>query len=163
MRDVVGYEGLYAITSCGRVYSYRAKKFLKPQEAKGNYLQVCLYKNHNRKWYYIHRLVAEAYIPNPLNLPCVNHIDERKTNNALLNLEWVTYEENNNFGTRNERIAKSLSKKIFCIETNEIFNSINEAAKTIDISPSNISRCLAGRRKTAGGFHFKYYDQKEED
>lgn len=108
MRDIIGYEGLYAVTSCGRVYSYRAKKFLKPYKNKNGYLYVSLYKDGKQNKYYIHRLVLEAYLPNPANLPQVNHIDENKANNALLNLEWCDAAYNINY---------SLAKKVICVET----------------------------------------------
>lgn len=83
MRDIKDYEGLYGITSCGRVWSYRSKKFLKPANDGSGYLKVALCKDKKRKWYYIHRLVAEAYIPNPENKLYINHIDENKANNSL--------------------------------------------------------------------------------
>lgn len=75
MRDIKGYEGLYAATSCGRIFSYRAKKFLKPRITKKGYCRVLLYKDGKGKDFYIHRLVAEAYLDNPENLPQVNHKD----------------------------------------------------------------------------------------
>lgn len=90
MRDIPGYEGLYAATEDGRIWSYRRKKFLKPGKGKDGYLYVILCKDGKPKTYRIHRLVAETYLPNPLNLPQVNHLDEDKTNNALPNLEWIS-------------------------------------------------------------------------
>ena len=88
MKDIQGYEGLYAVTSCGKVWSYKNERFLKPYKKRDGYLEVYLYKGGERKHYIIHRLVAMAYIPNPDNLPQVNHKDENKENNALPNLEW---------------------------------------------------------------------------
>ena len=149
MRDIKGYEDLYAITSCGRVYSYRSKKFLKPFDNGKGYLYAYLCKNGKTKAYRIHRLVAEAYLPNPLNLPQVNHKDENKANNALSNLEWCDAAYNSNY---------SNAKKVQCIETGEIFNSLTEAAKAVDVSKSHICHCLKGKRKTTGGFHWRYYD-----
>ena len=154
MRDIKGYEGLYGITSCGRVWSYRARKLLKPQQKKQGYLCVNLCKDGKPKHYRIHRLVAETYLPNPDNLPQVNHIDEDKTNNALPNLEFCDAAYNINY---------SQAKKVICLETNEIFDSITKAAKAVDINPGNIGHCLAGRRKTAGGFHWAYYEQNEDE
>lgn len=83
------------------MYSYKSKKFLKPVKNNTGYSIVCLHKDGEHKNYYIHRLVAEAYIPNPDNLPQVNHKDENKENNSLQNLEWCTHEYNNNYGSRN--------------------------------------------------------------
>ena len=90
MKDIIGYEGLYAVTSCGKVWSYKSKKFLKPGKRRDGYLHVSLYKGGEGKLYYIHRLVAEAYLPNPNGLQQVNHKDENRENNALQNLEWCT-------------------------------------------------------------------------
>lgn len=158
MRDIPGYEGLYAATSCGRIWSYRAKKFLKPGKTRKGYLKVVLCKDGAKKTCLVHRLIAATYLDNPENLPCVNHRDEDKSNNALSNLEFCDVRYNCNFGTRNQR----LSKRVICIETNEIFNSIKEAAKALDIVPSNISSCLTGKRQIAGGFHWAYYYEDEE-
>ena len=163
MRDIPGYEGLYAATSCGRVWSYRRKKFLKPGNDGRGYKIVSLSKNGERKTYKIHRLVVETYLPNPDNLPQVNHKDENKANNALQNLEYCDAAYNTNYGTGKERSAKARSKKIQCIETQEVFDSIKDAAKAINRSTGNICDCLAGRNKTTAGYHWKYYDQKEED
>ena len=89
MRDIKGYEGIYAITSCGRVWSYSTKRFRKPYVNNGGYLCIDLWKNNKRYHKTIHRLVAEAYIPNPDNLPTVDHIDFDKTNNSVNNLRWM--------------------------------------------------------------------------
>lgn len=156
MKDIKGYEGLYAITSCGKVWSYKRKRFLNPYKLNNGYLQVGLCKDGIRKLYSVHRLVAEVYIPNPENKPCVNHIDECKTNNALQNLEWVTHKENNNYGSHNERSAKARRKKVICIETGEIFNSLAEAAKSVNRSIGNICLCLKGKHKTCAGYHWAY-------
>lgn len=107
MKDIKNYEGLYAVTEDGQVYSYRRKKYLKPALIGHGYLRVCLCKGQEKKNFFIHRLVAEAYLPNPNNLPEVNHKDENKLNNCVENLEWLTSKENANYGTRNERIAAS--------------------------------------------------------
>lgn len=108
MIDIKGYEGLYAVTSCGKIWSYRKGAFLSPIN-NGKYLYVELWKNGKRKRERIHRLVAQAYLPNPNNLPQVNHKDEVKTHNYLGNLEWCDASYNINYGTRNERVAKKLT------------------------------------------------------
>ena len=110
MVDIKNYEGLYAITSCGMVWSYRKQRFLKPYNT-GRYLVVELFKNGCGKQFKIHRLVAEAYLPNPYNLPCVNHKDEVKTHNWINNLEWCDYSYNINYGTRNKRVSQTLKKE----------------------------------------------------
>lgn len=153
MKDVQNYEGLYAVTSCGKVYSHKRKKFLKPREV-GGYLQVSLYKGGEREFYLIHRLVAEAYLPNPNNLPCVNHKDENKENNALQNLEWCTYEYNNNYGSRNQKI----SKPVFCVELNKTFDGARIAARELGLDQSHITKCCKGKQKTTGGYHWRYQE-----
>ena len=158
MKDVQNYEGLYAVTSCGKVYSYKRKKFLKPFKRKGGYLSVGLYKNGKTNYYLVHRLVAMAYIPNPDNLPQINHKDENKENNALQNLEWCDQSYNINYGSRNKRIAKSLSKPVFCEELNRTFDGARAAARELGLDYSNINRCCTGERKTTGGYHWKYQE-----
>ena len=157
MRDIQGYEGLYGITSCGRVWSYRSQKFLKPRMDKG-YLRVELYKDGTRKVYFIHRLVADAYIPNPDHKPQINHKDEDKTHNYINNLEWTTAGENCNYGTRTERSAKARSKAVYQFDLNGNFvanyESMNEAYRQTKIR--HISECATGKRKTAGGYHWEY-------
>ena len=94
MKDVVGYEGLYAVTSCGKVWSYKSKRFLTPENNGRGYFRVKLCKDGKEKKYMIHRLVAEAYIPNQDNLPQVDHIDNDKTHNYVNNLQWITNRDN---------------------------------------------------------------------
>lgn len=159
MKDIIGYEGLYQITSCGKVWSYKSEKFLKPQKRKDGYLQVNLYKGGERKKCYIHRLVAEVYIPNPEGLLEVNHKDENKENNALPNLEWCDRGYNVNYGSHSERVGKALSKPVFCEELNRTFESITIAARELGLNQSGISRCCTGKRKTCGGFHFRYQEE----
>lgn len=155
IRDIPGYEGLYAVTSCGRVWSYRSKKFLKPNKNNYDYLYIVLSKNGNPKTKTVHRLVMETYNPceNMKDLQ-VNHRDENKENNCLNNLEWCTAKYNVNYGTRNERTRK----RVRCIETGIIYESLSEASRQTGIAQSSISECCNGKRKTAGGFHWEYID-----
>lgn len=155
MKDIKGYEGLYAVTSCGKVWSYRKKIFLRSKLCNG-YQQVCLYKDGKMKTVYIHRLVAETYIPNPLGLLEVNHKDESKEHNYINNLEWCDRKYNNNYGTHNDRVAKANYKPVFCIELNTTYESVSQAAKELGVFQSAISACLTGKRKSTGGYHFKY-------
>jgi len=85
MKDIIGYEKLYAITSCGRVWSYKRNKFLSSEKVNG-YERVTLCKDGKRKHFLIHRLVAEAYIPNPNSYDTVDHINNDKTKNYVNNL-----------------------------------------------------------------------------
>ena len=160
MKDIKGYEHLYAVTSCGKVWSYRLKRFLK-QSLVGPYLAVSLRDNNgNRKQIKVHRLVAQTYIPNPNNLPFVNHKNEIKTNNYINNLEWCNEKYNSNYGTRNEKNSisnrgnKKQSMSVKCIETGMIYASMREAERNTGISNASISACCLGKRETAGGYHW---------
>ena len=115
-RKIVGYEGLYEVSSLGRVRSldrydsinrFRKGRILKSGTDTGGYLFVQLSSNGNEKNHSVHRLVAEAFIPNPDNLPQVNHIDEDKSNNCVDNLEWCDREYNINYGTIKDRIRNT--------------------------------------------------------
>lgn len=159
-RDVVGYEGLYRINEYGDVMSigYGKKKLLKQSKDKGGYMFVRLSKNGKRNLYLVHRLVAAAFCEGADYFPCVNHIDEDKTNNHYSNLEWCTAEYNANYGTRNDRSAEAHKKKVRCVDLDMVFNSVNEASNYIERDQSNISHCLAGRSKTCAGYHWIYVD-----
>lgn len=101
---------------------------MKSNLARG-YLKIKLSNGAIRKDYYIHRLVAEAYVPNPQDKPQVNHKDENKLNNNASNLEWVTAKENTNYGTHNEREAKTKSRPVYCVELDEVFDGTGFAAR----------------------------------
>ena len=158
MKDIKGYEGLYAITEDGRVWSYRKKRYLKPQMAR-NYYTVDLQMDKIRKHCFIHRLVAEAFLPNPENLPQVNHKDENKLNNNVDNLEWCDTKYNLNYGTQKERASIKCKKKIRCIELNTIYDSTKDAALALGINAPNITACLKGRQKTSGKYHWEYVEE----
>lgn len=121
-KDVKGYEGLYQVSNLGRVKSFRESSkfgnpkefYLKPTMINSGYHTVTLYlKDRTRRKFQVHRLVAETFIPNPENLPCVNHKDENKLNNIVSNLEWCTYQYNNNYGTAKKRAIDTKSKPIY--------------------------------------------------
>lgn len=160
MKDIAGYEGLYAITSCGRVWSYISNKFLKTFDDKDGYKCVKLYTNKSNKCFKTYRLVAEAYIPNPDNLPEVNHIDENKDHNYINNLEWCSHNYNNNYGTRNKRMAKNKMKykKIRCIENNKIYDNYDDISNDLNIKRSYLAtdmvKCIKNN-KSLSGYHFE--------
>lgn len=110
---IIGYNGKYLISTYGRVKSRSNGKetILKSDLNSSGYHRVSLYKNGKRTRYFIHRLVAEAFVPNPENLPLVNHIDEDKENNEVTNLEWCNDSYNQLCGTI--RYRKSISRKHF--------------------------------------------------
>lgn len=159
-KDIEGYEGLYQVSDLGRVKRVKTNRVLKGSEDSWGYLKVNLSKNNIKSQQIIHRLVAQAFIPNPDNKSQVNHIDENKTNNMVSNLEWMTAKENSNHGTRNERAGKTQSIPIIAtnIKTGESteFNSGKECARQLDLNCGNITSALKGRRKQTGGYTFKY-------
>ena len=124
------------------------------------YLEVYLRLPGSKKTYKIHRLVAEAFIPNPDNLPQINHIDENKENNIVSNLEWCTAEYNLNYGSHNKKISQALKRKVFQYSKDGIllaeFNSQTEAAKLTGSKQGGISDCIRGKIKTHNGYIWKY-------
>ena len=133
-KDIKGYEGLYQVSNLGRVKSlerydsYNRKvdeKILKTKENLG-YIYVNLHKNGIQKGYKVHRLVAEAFIPNPDNKPCVDHINTIKDDNRVDNLRWVTYEENMNNPATKEKCSEINKGKTL---SEEHKNKISEALK----------------------------------
>jgi hypothetical protein len=160
---VDGYNNMYQISNSGMLWSLHNKgMFLKKRICKGGYLSYSLLKNGKANTCLINRLVAIAFIPNPNNLPCVNHIDEIKSNNYDSNLEWCTHLYNNNYGTRGVRIAKSLNVNVdkYDMDLNLIcsYNSIDNAGVENNIFASAISQCCTNRRYSAGGFIWAYKD-----
>ena len=170
IKDYPNYmvSNLGIVKSIGRwVYKeYRGKrwqreKILKSSVNKDGYLFVGLYKNRKVKYFRIHRLVAEAFIKNPNNYPQVNHKDENKQNNCVKNLEWCDAKYNNNYGTKNKRIAEKLSKPVLQIDkiTNEViaeFPSIIEVQRQLGINQSTISKCCLGKQNTCGGYKWQF-------
>lgn len=168
-KDVKDYEGFYQVSNFGRVKRVTTDRILKSNMTSKGYLLVKLCKNSINSNKRIHRLVAEAFIPNSENKPYINHIDEDKTNNHASNLEWVTAKENSNHGTRNERIsnAMSRSKSIPIIATNiktgesQEFYGGSECARQLGLYQSNITHVLKGRYKQTGGYVFKYKEEEK--
>ena len=196
------YSGMYQVSNYGRVRSldrldasgHRLKgKIMKPKQDKKGYLFVTLRKDRKSKNFTIHRLVATMFIPNPNNLPVVNHKNELKSDNVWTNLEWCTQQYNISYGTAKERrghgISKAktgipcseetkkklseifsgegnpmygrtgenhpMSKKVICLETQQVFECIKDANEWCNV---DIYQHLRGRQKTAGGYHWQYYD-----
>lgn len=163
MKDIKGYEGLYGITSCGKVWSYRTKKFLKPYMAGSDcsYQYVHLTKDGTTKNFRVHRLVAQAYIPNPNNLPEVNHRDQIKTHNFISNLEWCDRNYNHHYGDQIERARKTRGKPVYCLETDKIYDSQKIAAAELGLDQGNISKVCRGILSHTGGYHFNFIDKEE--
>lgn len=148
-KDIEGYEGIYQVSNLGNVKSLRfgKEKILKPVKDGKKYLCVILYKQGKHKQYKIHRLVAQAFIPNSQNLPQINHKDEDKTNNQVNNLEWCDCQYN---------IDYSQSKQVLCLETGIIYPSLSEVYRQLGFSQGYISLACNGKYKQAYGFHWKY-------
>ena len=173
------YEGLYKVSNLGRILSLNYKntgkaKLRKPGDNGHGYLQVGLSKNGEYKKCYVHRLVAETFLPNPENLPEVNHIDEDKTNNFVGtpendykdgNLEWKTHRGNINHGTHNERMAKTKSKPVLQLslsgELIREYPSASECGRN-GFNKGHVAACCRGEEKTHKGFRFMYADDYRE-
>lgn len=157
MRDIKGFEGLYAVTSCGRVWSYRRNKFLKPQPNPKGYLRVGLCIDGKTSSKYVHRLVAESYIPNPNNYETVDHIDNDKSNNCINNLQWME---------RTDNLIKSRPEKnkiiIRCIETGEKFESLNDCTRKTGVHNGHLSEHLRGLLGCVNGLHFERIGESEQ-
>ena len=164
-KPIEKYKG-YEISNLGRVKSYKVDKvngkIMKPYKCTKGYLQIDISldgrKRQNRVHLAVHRLVAIAFLPNPNNLPEVNHKDEDKTNNCVDNLEWCTSMYNNHYGTHIERVAQNMRVPVYSIDKDgniEHFPGMGKAAQIITGDPnhssSNISGVIAGKRKTAYG------------
>ena len=179
------YEGLYKVSNLGKIlsldYNHTGKPGLMNQYDNGcGYLTVTLSKNGETKTCLVHRLVAQTFIPNPENLPEVNHIDEDKTNNFVFlnedgsvdkeksNLEWKNHRDNCNHGTRNERAGATnkivqtngkLSKKVLQLslsgELIREWESTRECGRN-GFDQGAVCRCCLGKEKTHKGFRFMY-------
>ena len=171
--DIEGYEGIYQISNLGKVkslvrYSIQShllnERILKQQDNKGGYMYVDLYNKEGiKKKFYIHRLVAQAFIENPNNYPNINHKDINTYNNVVGNIEWCTQKYNCNYGDHSikQSIARKgkckgidnvYSKKVICVTTDKVFDCIREASDYYNM-PTNrnaISGCCMGKHKYTG-------------
>ena len=192
-KDIPEYEGYYQASNLGRIKSltrikyanggsYMSKEIiLKQATTKLRYKSVALCKNGIQKHYWVHRLIALTFLPNPNEWPDINHKDENPSNNNVENLEWCTTKYNMNYGTcverrkasfvRNQSFLKANATKVRnqsrCHETPILgtskdgdavlsYKSITEAARSTGISKGHIGECVKGIRKSAGGYYWKY-------
>lgn len=155
---IEGFEN-YEVSNLGKVRNIKSGIMLKPWITKDGYLRHGLYENNKKKNLFLHKIIATAFIDNPEEKPCVNHIDENKLNNDLSNLEWCTVRENNIHGTRIKRAAEKCSKKVIQLDLNDNvlneFESMEQAEQKTGIDASSICRCCNGKRKSAGGFKWR--------
>nr|WP_302598403.1 NUMOD4 domain-containing protein [uncultured Cellulosilyticum sp.] len=163
-KAVEGFEN-YLVSNYGRILNLDTGRILKPRSNNG-YQAVMLCKNGEEKQVFVHRLVAQAFIPNIENKPQVNHIDENKANNHLSNLEWVTAKENINHGTRTERQAKAKCKPVLVldIDYNEVgvFDSIKQACEVLSVDRGNASKVASGKQPHTKNLVFAYVADLEE-
>lgn len=152
-KEVKDYEGLYWVSDQGHVKN-RHNKILIP-EIRNGYYSVDLRKNGKRKKTRIHRLVAQAFIPNPDNLPTINHKDENKLNNYVSNLEWCT-QKYNTYHSLPEEL------KIYCFDLDEEFPSASEASVHLGICRTSIVKACRGQLTHAGGKLWCYLKDKSE-
>ena len=159
---IIGYEGLYSISNKGRVKSHISNRILKPLLRKTGYLEICLYKNKRKKYYLLHRVVAEMFIKQVEGSNEINHIDGDKTNNCIENLEWSNRKQNLQHAYKNGLREDDVSpRRIKCYpkdNKNEVifFESIYQAARRLKISQGNICMVCKGQRPMASGYIFKY-------
>ena len=187
-KDINGYNGLYQISTYGRVKSYHRRGtkgvYIRPSLSSSGYLQVHLCKNRVSRTFQIHILVALHFIENKDDLPEVNHKDECKTNNAVWNLEFCTRKYNQNYGTAIQRsvkshdyktsaiksamhhdykeVARKESKPVVQLDGEDnvimIWDSVREVSRQLNCSPSLISCACRGINKTALGFRWKFLE-----
>lgn len=149
----------YEVSSLGRVRNIETGLIL--SGTKNNYIQICLRKEGTRNILDVHRIVAKTFIQNPENKPCVNHIDGNKHNNRVDNLEWVTYSENTRHAFRtgliqitNNHISNRIKQKVLCVETGQVFESLNQVAKYLGVNSGSIHQAIR-KRWRCGGLHFE--------
>ena len=178
-KAVIGYESYYEVSSFGRVKRIKSKnrpieKIRKIQYKKNGYAVIMISIAQKFKLAHIHRLVAMAFIPNPDNKPQVNHKDMDKTNNHLENLEWCTHQENMAHAIKNKKWSNNAkygkenarSRKIIQYNKNgdkvKEWDNISRASEKMNISPGEITICCQGKRKSAGGFQWRYFPNTDK-
>lgn len=169
-KPIKGYEGKYCVSNMGRIMSVERsingggkikQRIMKQCNTRKGYKTVCLYSDGKRIRNIVHRLVAEAFIPNPNNYNQVNHIDENKSNNAAHNLEWCTAKQNMNYGSRAEKSRKKAQKKVLKVDkfgnVVDIYSCAEEAANANGIGRREIAKfCRGNRVGLYHGYYWKY-------
>lgn len=156
-KDIPGYGGNYQVSNLGRVRSRKWGKWkvLKDIKNYNGYSTVMLYSD-KKHHYYVHQLVAKAFLPNPKNLKCVNHKNEKRDDNRASNLEWCTTYYNNHYSD----IYRSTRKRVVQYAKNMVYvrsyASQAEASRLTGVCQSNISNCCNRKRETAGGFFWRF-------
>ena len=160
------YENIYLISSSGRLKNRKTGRIHAINLDSDGYPHYLLCSKNKRKAITAHRLVALAFIENPMNLPCINHKDEDKTNNSVENLEWCTVKYNNSYGAKPQRVGDKNSRPVAQMLNGEIlalYKNSKVAQKETGVDFSKIRMCCRGVRKHAGGYEWKELKEKEND
>ena len=159
-RFIKDYEDIYQVSNLGNIRNVKNGKIRKFVKHKDGHLKVQLHKNGKSKDFYVHRLVAQAFINNPTNAEIVNHKDENPQNNNVENLEWCNKKYNNTYGTKVTRQSKKIKKEVYQYDLQGNFiskyNSVREAGTSLRANKANIANCCRGLTKTAYGFVWRY-------
>lgn len=168
-KDVPGFEGLYQVSDLGRIKSFKkSKKFKSPMEyiltpslTNSGYCIVTLYGENTRRKFLVHRLVATVFLPNPHNLPQINHKDENKTNNSVKNLEWCTAEYNNAYGTARIRSIDTkstpIAQKTYDGKTIAVYRSTRIASEILGINIGTLRSAIQSHSQCRGHY-YEYCD-----
>lgn len=164
-KDIKGYEGIYQVSNLGRVKSLgnnktKKEKILKPAINRG-YLRITIQKDGINKKKYVHRLVAETFIPNSEKKPQVNHINCKKDDNRVCNLEWCTNGENQKHAWDNGlkiNVGRPIEQYSLDGKLIEVWDRIVDATKKYNVYHSSIVACCRGKLKKTGGYIWKYKD-----
>lgn len=160
--SVPDYKNVYEVSDAGNVRRVGGGKLKPHVNFRNGYVYVCLSKHNQKKTYRLHRIVAKAFLGDREDMQ-VNHIDGNKTNNSLSNLEWVTQSENMKHAYRTG-LEKIVTKRVINLDTNEIYNSVTEAAQQFgNRKPSAITKVCKGERSHYRGVRFAYLDDFEND
>lgn len=154
----------YSVSDDGQVRNDTTMYILKHHLNNKGYPMVYLCRENKGHWRLVHRLVAIAFIPNPEGKPCINHIDGNTQNYSIDNLEWCTLSENQLHRSRvlkkvrfPEEALQATRQAVICIETGNVYISINEAARVCGLHQANISKVLDSSTRTTGGYHWRRY------
>lgn len=167
-KAIKGFDGKYEVSDEGNIRN-ASGTILKRKRNNRGYVQACLYKDGTAYYFLLHRLVAEAFVPNPCNLPQVNHKDEDKENNAADNLEWCTNLYNRRYGTGYKRSCEKHDYKAIALSHSKAVEQYTESGELVAVYPSvidaqnetgvcegSIRCCCYGRYRQAGGYVWKY-------